>query len=113
MVLDEATAAVDLEKFFADGPAWVRTQLLQRRGLTPGGPPAKVGDWQRQLVKVGANCVETLAATGQTDAALRVALAVLKVDGSSNTRQWLQGVLMNNGAKAQAKALWAQGIYGR
>ena len=109
----DVAAAVDLEKFFADGPAWVRTQLLQRRGLTPGGPPAKVGDWQRQLVKVGANCVETLAATGQTDAALRVALAVLKVDGSSNTRQWLQGVLMNNGAKAQAKALWAQGIYGR
>jgi hypothetical protein len=108
----ETVAAVDLEKFFAEGPAWVRTQLLKKRALAPGGRPAAVAVWQRQLVHTGYNCVDALAATGQRDAALRVALAVLRVDSSEDVARVLYNTLTAHGAKEQANRLPKASSYG-
>ncbi len=109
----EAAAAVDLENFFAEGPAWVRKQLLQKRGLVPGGAPATIADWQAHLVRTGQVCIEALARAGQPEAGLRLARAVLRVDGANVTRDRLTWTLMNRGAVAQAKQLQAENSYGR
>ncbi|MCX6956476.1 MAG: hypothetical protein NTV51_30455 [Verrucomicrobia bacterium] len=106
----EPAKAVDLERFFAEGPAWVRAQLLQKRAMFPNGPPATVGDWQRQLVGVGVSCVEALAATKQAGAALRVAAAVRRIDGSAATRWRLVEVLRRAGAPELAERLRTEPI---
>jgi hypothetical protein len=108
----EAAGAVDLEKFFAEGPAWVRAQLLQKRSLVPGNPPETVSAWRRSLVRAGTNCVEALAATGQPDAALRVAIAITRLNSSRETRLIVAGYLERAGAKAQAEKLLKEGPYG-
>jgi hypothetical protein len=109
----EVTDALDLEKFFAEGPAWVRAQLLARRALAPNGQPANVADWQRLLVMTGAKSVEALAAVGQEDAALRLAAAVVQVDSATGTRAMLANVMTRNGVKPERVKRFTETLYGR
>lgn len=107
----EVREAVDVEKFFAEGPAWVRAQLLQKRSWSAGGPPVTVVEWQKQLVRTGGNCVEALAAAGEGGAALRLAQAVLRIDSSAEARRSLASALFQRGAKAEAKQLMSEKLY--
>ncbi len=84
----EAAAGVDLEKFFAEGPAAIRALLLRKLPASDG-QIMTIGDWQRRLVWTGVCCVEALAGAGQSDAALRVASEVRRIDSSKNTRDML------------------------
>ena len=107
----EAVGAVDLEKFFAEGPAWVRAQLMQKRVLYPNNPPAAIGDWQRMLMRAGTLSIEALAGAGQADAALRLAVAALRVNSSESARWMLVDVLRRAGAKAEAERLLKEKSY--
>lgn len=109
---NETVEAVNLEKFFAEGPAWVREQLLHKRALIPGQEPASAAMWQKQLVRTGQLCVEALARSGQADAAARLAFMVLRVDSSGETRRGLSNTLWYAGAKEQAKQVTQGKIYG-
>jgi hypothetical protein len=105
--------AVDLEKFFAAGPAWVRQQLLGKRVLPGAEAPASVAEWQRSLVLVGASCVEALAGAGQRERALRFAAEVRRIDGSRATIDALADALWRVGAAAESEQLRAEKTYGR
>ncbi len=107
----EIVDAVDLEKFFAEGPAWVRAQLLQKRALAGHASPATVGDWQRQLMRGGMLSMEALAGAGQPEAALRIAIAAQRVNSSAEARAMLAGTLQQNGAKRQAEQLLKEKNY--
>ncbi len=107
----EAAAATNLEKFFAEGPAWVRAQLMAKRPANPGEPPAAVSEWQKRLVRAGLICVEALAKSGQPDAALRVARAVVRVDTAKGTADGAFWALYNAGAKMQAHQLTKPNFY--
>ena len=111
----EVTDLVELEKFYAEGPAWVRAQLVARRSWLADGQPAGVGEWQQQLVQTGLRCVEALVGTGQDEAALRVASAVLRVNSAPATRELIAGAMTRGGAKAELLGRWrtTEGIYGR
>jgi hypothetical protein len=109
----EVTEALELEKFFAEGPAWMRAQLLARRSLAADGTPATTADWQQQLVRTGAKCVEALAGAGQDEAALRVAAAVMRSGSGQGTRQLLFEALMRGGAKAATVQRYQETFNGR
>ena len=108
----EAAEAVDLEKFFAEGPAWVRARLLQKQPAT-SGQPATISGWQQRLVWTGKQCVEALAGSGQGEAALRLALEVRRIDSSVDTREVLREALRRGGANEQAERLLTEKIYAR
>lgn len=111
----EVTERMDVEKFFEEGPAWVRAQLMARRSLTADGVPAGIADWQQQLLRTGEKCVEALAGTGQDDAALRVAGAVMRIHGAKATREMLANAMTRAGAKAELvrRLTTEASLYGR
>ena len=101
----EAVGAVDLERFFTEGPAWVRAQLLQKRSFTTGGRPVTIAEWQWYLVRTGGNCVEALAGAGRPEAAVRLARATLRINRAAETRMLLAGCLRRGGASVEAEKL--------
>jgi hypothetical protein len=111
----DVAEAVDMEKFFAEGPAWMRAQLLARRSLDKGGRVATAADWEMALLRTGSRCVEVLAGTGQDEAALRLAGTVLKINGSPAMRERLASVMTQAGAKAEVvrRLTDKNSIYGR
>lgn len=111
----EVTERMEVEKFFAEGPAWVRAQLMARRSLTTDGTPAGIADWQQQLLRTGEKCVEALAGAGQDEAALRVASAVMRIHGAKATREMLANAMARAGAKAELvrKLTTEASLYGR
>jgi len=111
----DVAEAVEVEQFFAEGPAWMRAQLLARRSLDRGGRVATAADWELALLRTGSRCVEALAGAGQDDVALRLAGAVLKVNGSPAMRERLASVMTQAGAKAEVvrQLTDKNSIYGR
>ena len=111
----EVTEAVELEKFFAEGPAWMRAQLLARRSLDRVGRVATASEWEAALLRMGTRGVEALAGTGQDEGALRLAGTVLRVNGSPAMRERLASVMTQAGAKAEVvrRLTDKNSIYGR
>jgi hypothetical protein len=111
----EVVEAVELEKFFAEGPAWVRAQLLARRSLDRVGQVATAAEWETALLRTGTRGVEALVGAGQDEVALRLAGAVLKVNGTPAMRERLASVMTEAGAKAEVvrRLTDKNSIYGR
>ena len=111
----EVVEAVELEKFFAEGPTWMRAQLLARRSLDRVGQVATAAEWETALLRTGTRGVEALVGAGQDEVALRLAGAVLKVNGSPAMRERLATVMTQAGAKAEVvrRLTDKDSIYGR
>ncbi len=86
----EATTALDVEKFWAAGPAWVRAQLA--------GRTEAAASWQRWRTDTGVSVVEALAGAGQGEAALRVAREVAEIDRTAAMRAGLGRAMERAGA---------------
>ena len=94
----EAVEAVDMEAFFEGGPEWVRAQLA-RRAMTVAGETGGVSDWKRRLGWMGKNAAEALVGAGQGEAALRVAHAVRRIDGTEGMREEIRVSLVRGGGE--------------
>ena len=99
----EAVMAMDVEKFFAAGPEWVRGNLA-KRPAQPAVGVVPILAWQRRLAHAGENAVEVLAGAQEEEAALRVARAVRRIDRTTRTREQLAQAM----TRAQAAALAEQ-----
>ncbi len=108
----EAVEIVDLEKFYAAGPAWVRSQLA-RRAVAINGRVGVVGDWQRRLVEIGRSAVEALAGAGQSERALRLAYEVRRIDRTVVTRDDIRVALVRSGAEELAQQWFKETKNGR
>jgi hypothetical protein len=97
----DVVRVMDVEKFFAAGPEWVRVQLA-KRAASPSGQVYSVMDWQRRLVGLGYRAVEALAGARQDEAALRVARAVRRIDRTTWTRDALARNMRQAGAGSLA-----------
>lgn len=108
----EASMAMDVERFFAAGPEWVRGNLA-KRPTPPAVGVAPIVVWQRQLTRAGENAVEALAGAQEEEAALRVARAVRRIDRTTRTRDDLAQAMTRAQATTLAEQFLKEEAHGR